>query len=341
MNNGTQMNIGRVHTEWVTANLSRAYPLDDSTGGLTGTLPCRLLADAFVLIYGDVEETTASLYISKVTTSSTEIVFELAGKFNGVPVEFGPVATFDRACAIGTPVSFELSTDDVIVTGKFVAGDLRSGDDIPASLVLSATTGSLFRGCYRVAPRGLHGIKVDDVVYTGIVELVAGDGVDIDVTTTKDPDGQSITTLVFSVPDYNIPLDNDKIINDSTLMKEAIKEYGEPIRSINFVVPDKEGNINIVADEQSTTTATIEDETDEEDDGSIKDVKMQLAVTELGPGTIQVTLTRPQECESTEILQSLLTMIQQLNQRANTLDTAITEIDKAQANLASRLTGLA
>lgn len=346
-----QHNLGRLHTEWLTANLSRAYPLADATGGMPGTIPCRLLADAFILIYGDVKEHETTLYINKVISSSTEVVFYLTGRFGDNYKGFGPVATFDKQCDIGTVKSFEISHDGILVSGKLVAGDLHSGDDIPTALDLTETTGALFPGCYRVAPPGLQGIEVDGIIYTGVVELVAGDGINISVD-----EQDTHTAIVISVPEYTLPDENLVIVDDKTLLREAIEEYGVPVRSLNNFKPDEEGNIDIVADEVSITEAqedveglaeTEEPETPEEED----EIKMYLTVKEInspddpisdaGSGVIQVTITKPQECELSEVLDSLLSMTQELNQRATKLDSAITTIDTAQANLASRLTGLA
>lgn len=339
MKESTQRILGRVHTEWLTSNMSRAYPLADATGGMTGTLPCRLLTDAFILVYGDVAESDLTVYISKVIHSSTEVIIHLAAKISDqAVVDFGPVAVFDKNSAIGSEYAFELSESDLIVSGKLIAGDLSCCDAIPSTLDLSADTGCLFRGCVRVAPKGLQGLEVDGVVYTGVVELVAGDGVSLDVASGDGRDGSADTIITISVNDYEIPAENKVITTDKQLLTQALELYGAPVRSINGFTPDSSGNIDIVADEQSVTA--------EEGDNST--IEMKLHVTALnavedssaGSGAIQVTITKPQECEITSVIESLLTMLQQLNQRATALDLSVTEIDTAQANLAARLTGL-
>lgn len=322
-----QASLGRIHAEWLNANLSRAYPLADYTGGRSDSLPCRLLADAFVLIYGNTNEAETVIYIEKVVSSSTEVVFHLAGEFSGKSVSFGPVATFHRTAEIGTAAPFEVLVDGFTVTGKLVVGDIANIVDLPAVLELTADGGLLSPGCYRVAPPTLQGLEVDGTIYTGVVELQAGDGLSVEASTDADT---GITTLTIAVRDYEIPEDNKLITTDKQLLAMAMADYGDPVCSINEVIPDYNGNIAIVADEQSVTSAE-----------ATIDMKLVVDKVSSESGAIQVTITRPQECEVATVIERLLEMLQQLNLRAAVLDNSITAIDVAQANLAARLTGLA
>lgn len=140
-------------------------------------------------------------------------------------------------------------------------------------------------------------------------------------------------TLKIGVDDYGPTQANMIIMDDLQLLREAIAEYGTPIRSINGVYPDENGDLTILPDDK-TTSSTISVE-----DGELQLENFYAAIAGVNntAGALRITLSRPIKCDTTEVVERLMTNIAELNKRATILANTITQLDAANSNLASKI----
>lgn len=167
-------------TEWLTGNMHRSYPLDESTAGVC-PIPPALLADMFILVNG-AEDDDCSFYISEIRTTDTSITVSIAGDVAGVSLGSTPVATFPIEGEIGSAASTSIPLESYVVYVKLVAGDLSVADAMPVHTQLGEESGKIFTGCVR----GVTGLGTGSFVVNGTrlpeqVTLTAGQGVELDV----------------------------------------------------------------------------------------------------------------------------------------------------------------
>jgi hypothetical protein len=310
--------------EWLNANLSRSYPLADEVGGQTNTLPCTLLVDCRLIhdchaLY--------DAYISKLEVSEVgwiaSLTFTAVQNDGDSPTEY----TADRLIAVpydterNGKISFNQSigTTGISIAGSVIIGKATAVAGLPSSNIYTLADTKLSPAVITsISGLCIKAIKVGDELFSGVVELVAGDGIELE---TSVDEATKVTTINITNTKYSPPEANQEITGDAALAKRLVALYGPPITSINGVTPD-EGNIEI-----SYPTAS--------DDG----VSLGVVVDNTGVGRLALTLT-PDPCIDKEAITTLIGNLSQLNFRADKLDTGIKELDTAINTIATQMTRL-
>lgn len=304
--------------EWLNANLSRAYPLDDSTGGAEGTLPSSLLVDAKIL-YDSVEIYDA--YISHVSITEVGWTLSISCMYRSTdgteqPAVFNDLVAVPYDTERNGVVKFAGAVDGVAISGSITVGDATAIAHWSPETDLDISNGRL------AVPVLVHmdelcvtAIKVGNTVLSGTVELVAGPGISFTVD-------ESTNTLVIENYNYAIPEGNLDVVDDNSLIDNLVSRYGRPITSINGVAPGNLGDISFLV---PVTEA--------------EDTDYHIAVDSAGPGTVSLKLHVDPTVDA-GVIDSLSEGLEQLNERASRLDTGIKEVDTAINGVATQLTRL-
>lgn len=227
--------IVRISSEWLDANKSRAYPFDESCAESPNRVPSPVFTDAFFRTSG---LAGSVMYVSRVVQGQTSFQVYAATKERelGLLADI-PYTTPERA-QIPVEISFE---DGAYVSGTLVVGDVSEIRRMGAETALTDLDGKFFYGCVReIVDNRVRGIRIGDSVYTGIVNLVPGAGIELSVEESEEG-----TTILISATDRELPDENKVIISDATLAAEINAMYGSPILKINGVEPDDSGNITL------------------------------------------------------------------------------------------------
>ena len=326
------MRFEPISTEWCDSNLSRSYPLDDITGGMPNTLPCRLLVDA---VFYTINVDRSSLYISSVQNLTHAVVLSLAAKtLDGDDVTFKDVITLHRTFDKYAQIEFNALSDDAemsaSISGTVTIGDMLSTDSLPANLELTVESGKIFPGIVMPADAiCVRTIKVNGVSLHGDITIVSDGTVAIDV----DPDTNTIqlSSDISDEIDRLLADSNRSIISDEALFNRATEYFGSPITSISGVTPDANGNISIATPYSldSSSTQTVEDINS---DSIVPDNSATAA-------TLTLTLARDPLLEAGTV-KKLLDNLDQLSTRCAEIDRAQTAIDAQLSATAGRLTRL-
>lgn len=313
--------IARLMPEWLNSNQHRAYPLDESTAG--GGIPTPLLVDALFLVSPNIDRT--DVYVSRIQKDGTNIHISISWlvketestnkteSANKISVVI-PLST-----TMGTHVPILYNDEQCAIYGELVIGDVRCVDPLQTITTIDSAHGKFFPGCVHAREDSLLGIKVDDAIYTGVVTLVAGDGIDIEVDT--DSDGG--TTITISSTPYKVPVDNTIITTDQELLDEAIKMYGEPVRTICGTAPDDAGNIVIAAPKSGG------------------DSEQYVTATNAGTGAISLTIandTTDTTCtDDSAMIESIMQNLSNLNNRAGDQHEMLLGLEDAVSNLSLQI----
>lgn len=293
--------IVRISSEWLDANKSRAYPFDDSCAAAPGALPTDLFTDAFFSLSGVSGE---SLYISKIILGQTSFqVYAATESYDLGLIADIPYSTPERA-----QVLIDLSTDEgVTLSGLLVVGDAMSVKRMYPVNEMSLENGKFFYGCVReFIGEGVTGIKIGDRVYRGVVNLVAGEGIEFDVT--EEP-GE--TTIRMAAKERQIPKENMIIVDDTTLLAELTRLYGAPVLTINGRRPDSSGNIILAYP-----------------DDAVKGQGYSPFPTDVGTIILQDASGATGTCENT-LVETLMANIAELNDRSARQAETLSAIDTA------------
>lgn len=308
--------IPRLLPEWLNSNQHRAYPLDESTVG--NGLPFALLVDALFLNSGNID--SDRLYISSVVKSGDNVNISMRGYVDGEDTDFGIVAVLPFSTEIGSRVPITKTTDTYTLAGTLVIGNIDCMNTAKAVITLDEQKGKLFPGCVRSTDETLIGLRVNGVVYTGVVTLEAGDGVEFSV---NDENKDDVVVKISMKQDIVVPPENMVIVDDNTLLAEAVESYGKPIRTICGVKPDEEGNITFA-------TPVSGDEGEQ-----------YVEATGVGVGAISLTIandTTDTKCEDNSLqVESLTQNIGVLNERTGLLEERVRGLEEAQSNLSLQI----
>ena len=306
--------VSRLLSEWLDNNYHRSYPLDDSADG--NGLPTSLLLDAIFIVSDNVDSTR--LYISSVLVNGDNIQIELSGTVNGSSVNFGTAATIPFTTTKGSSIPIELITKTYTITGSLVVGDVKSMETIPSKLNMSETSGRIFPGCVRTMADMLFGIKVHNTIYTGIVTLEAGDGIEFSIESLENE-----TVLKIKNAENILPDENTIIVDDTTLLDNAIKAYGYPVRTICGVYPNKAGDITFSTPETGD------------------DADKYVVASGAGEGSIYLTIANDDEefkcIDKSAQIESLTQTLSNLNERAANMDEILSAIETANSNLSLQI----
>ena len=303
--------IGRLLPEWLNSNQHRAYPLDESTVG--NGLPFSLLVDALFINSYNVDR--SRLYLREVVVSGDNVQISMGGFVDGVETDFGAVAIIPFNTEMGTHIPIDYTGDSFKLSGDLVVGNVHCMDSVNSVITLNADTGKLFPGCVRNADEGLFGIKVGDTVYTGVVTLEAGDGIDFEVEHTDEETVLRIVSTVYTPPDENMT-----ITDDASLLETAISMYGTPVRTICGISPDSAGDI-VLSTPASGDSA-----------------EQYVTASGGGDGTIYLTIANDMtdtSCNDPSLqIESILQSLSNLNERAGDQHEMLLGLEEAVSNLA-------
>lgn len=314
--------IVRISSEWLDANKFRAYPFDESCANAAGRIPPSVFTDAFFITTG---LSGGPLIIRRVVLGQTSFQLYMAA----ADVDLGLVADilYDTPDRTQIPIQASygggISLDGVLIVGN--AQDIKT---MQADNELDEENGKLFYGCCREFSKpGVTGIRVGNTIYDGVVDLVAGDG--INITTTEGTGG--VTTIQITAPSRVPPEANTEVINDSTLLDELIDLYGSPVTTINGVGPTESGNILLVHPSKVSSTndgASTGSGDDEVSTGSgggytVFPVSGSVGAVVLGDAT-----GAQEACEDT-LVETIMSNISELNNRLSRISESIDAIDMA------------
>ena len=105
---------------------------------------------------------------------------------------------------------------------------------------LDRDTGGLYDGCVISVSMLVTRLVVDNQILTGDIILEEGPGI---VLTPTIEDGKAVVSI--SVADHDFYTKNLDVVDDSSLVAEAINIIGRPVTKINNIKPDANGNIRI------------------------------------------------------------------------------------------------
>lgn len=313
----------RLLLNWLDANQHRAYPLDASTAGGNALIPYPLFVDAIFSVTENIDR--ARLYVSRLVVGDVSLKVFLSGYVDESSEDFGVIADIPLTTQRYTEIPVSVTTVNYIIAGTLVVGDMSSVSTVAADTVIPLESGQVFPGCVRAYPE-TTGIAVNGTVYTGVITLEAGDGIELSYSRDEETGEQTIT---ISSTNYVIPEQNTYITSDSELVEEAVSIFGAPVRTINNQFPDDDGNINIVDPPPSS-------------DSSGTESRASVQVEQAGYGAISITLSNDNtittcDDDTTITVKGLMNSVADMNDRITAIDTAITALDKANSNLAIQL----
>lgn len=302
--------------EWLNANLSRAYPFAESTGGVVNALPSAFLVNGCLLYDcsgAGKEVTLESAFIHHMTCDDRGVRLGLTCHIStNTNLIFDDLLFISYGAERNATVNFMSELNGVTVSGTFTVGDAKVMERYSGYYDIDETAGALCPSVlHDISGLYVTAIKVGDSYLTGEVELVAGDGIEI----TAD-DGR----LVITNTKYTVPDDNQIITADSSLLETVIDTYGRPIKTLNGVSPDEDGNISVVTSEAAAGGDSI-------------------IVGTAGNGTITLELKKD-PCVEDGAIESLSEKLGQLNERCSRINTSQLALDNAVNNLATQLTRL-
>ena len=227
--------------EFLDENSHRSYPFK-----YPNTVPTELILDIHILISGVTStiDYKDRVGISRVVVSKTgmSITFVIVdeGSTTDIGTIHGPTTGPQKTH------TFSLYKNGILVDGSITTGyfsnDLIGTYNIPTDNCL------LFEGCVIPVTNWCTGMVINDKLYTGLVTINAGDGIVIEATATKaggtDTDTEDRWNLSFKLKEYST-VDNDtirKMVNEQ--FNDIVDTQGF-IKTINGVLPDTNGNINI------------------------------------------------------------------------------------------------
>lgn len=294
--------------EWLDYNMSRAYPLDDSTGGVAGTIPCDAFVDCHLITEGIGD---ADIYISSIKSTGTAAVISLATTSN---IEFTDCLYIAFSTESRTPIDVYAESGEAFIHGKITTGNVLALSTLPAVSTYTPEQTKLFKGLI-IPVDGLfiRGIRVGDTLLTGDIVIEAGDGIFLSV------EGN---TIKISAIAYELPEDNKDITSDDDIINAVVDSYGTPITSINGVEPDESGDISVVepAEQDTNSDYAVVESTDAD-------------------GVLLLKLSRdPALAKNT--IEALANNYSQLDIRAGTIIESINSLDGALNTLSSQLTRL-
>lgn len=303
-------------SEFLDANAHRFYPLDPAFGSqtaLSSALPPALLLDLRIISTSNLPDNsgTDTTYLSKVVTDGVHARLYLAYKKGGDnPVELGCIATIDAANAPGDRINFQSAEKNpaggVIFEGFLIVGDATVLQQMPPVTTLDEDTGRLYTGCIQHMTKWAAGLKVGTEILGGVVELVAGAGVELTVLNN---------TIQISCVGA-IPPENNIIVSDIDILNTLQEIYGTPITSINGVSITN-GNWKICTKESEG-----------------------LVVTAWSDNSITITNTLASACCGQESISMIVDNVAELNERVGLIQSFQNQLDTNLNILSAQMTKL-
>jgi hypothetical protein len=229
-------------SEFLDSNCHRSYPFTN-----INDIPTDFLVDAKFMVTGNVEKT--ALYISNISVTDTNITINLAVKIDGVMREVGTILSTDIVHTRNKEYSCKLVNNDLalIIEGFITIGTVDTIERRSYNFKNDIESYNIFSGCVIPVTEWCTGINIDGTIYTGIVNLMAGEGISFETTTYN-----GVSYITIKAEGFERPSGLQLEINSEDELFDKLNNLrGNPICSINGVLADDTGNINIGVDEDS------------------------------------------------------------------------------------------
>lgn len=238
-------NVPFIHQGFLNQNAGRAYPLSeeatrrDTSGSYT--LPDDFIVDMIVPINAALNYNPSSFYVSRVTVLGVGVTVEIS-YWTGSAASLVGRVTIDVSTFERNKTYFIEGQDDFEgVVGKLVIGTLESVLLQAGSFDFALAGGRIESSVIAPDIRGITGMRVMDGEDAG--DLLQGDiafesGANMRIVVS---DFGGTTVLTFSA------ISGEGTIADCAC--EGQEDLGDPIRTINGVLPDSLGNINLLGDD--------------------------------------------------------------------------------------------
>jgi hypothetical protein len=234
-----------VNTGWLNQNALRAYPLSEEAtrrdSSDSYTLPDDFLVDFVLPVNSALEYEPGNFYVSQITIFGTSITVEFAYWTGSAKSVIGSISiqvstfTHNRAYLLNGDDDFEG------VVGKVVVGNIDTVLLQVGSFAFNLAGGRLEPSVIVPDIRGVTGFRVldgDDIgeLFQGDIAFEAGDNFRI---TRSNFSGVTVLTLNA--------IDGEGTIAECVCVGDEADEG--PIRTVNGVPPDSQGNINLIGDD--------------------------------------------------------------------------------------------
>lgn len=302
--------------QWMSHMAAQTYPLADQVTGLSTTsqlLPKYLLLDMRILIPGATGSLSGqSFYVSRVQDQggslSIYIGYSGSGQVavcSGIP----KTLTMTQPALQHWYTLAAIENQAIPWTSKLTGSVCVGSTDVytEGTQMYSYAATKLNRNVVNIIGQMtyLQAIRVDGTDYDGIVEFRAGQG----VTISADKQDQ-VTVLTFTVDQTYVT----ELVQQQVMQQLQESVQATPITSINGILPDSAGNINI----QGLDC---------------------VAVSPNGRGSITIKNSCSKPCCQTTNMQSTLIALQALQEQQSILQSYFTNqantINYMQANLST------
>jgi len=245
--------------EFLDQNLHRAYPLQDSSGGIdtTGafTIPSSLITDIYLCVPNLPFIDKSKFYVENILVRRFYIdvtigyddpaVTRPVGIFKNLATTAQPQTTYDL-----TPSEFQ--SGDQFAPLYHMSGQITFGD--ATEIIRSLGSWSFVpsddaHATYLVSSRISKGllnvqyISINGRLFTGNVRFREGNNVTMSVGQRTRPDGEeeSVITVSASLNAGSVL----QLTNDADVLDAMTALYGRPIRTINGMLPDQDRNFTV------------------------------------------------------------------------------------------------
>ena len=295
-------------SEFLDDNSHKCYPFAEPN-----ELPTDFIVDAKFMVTGNINKN--ELYISSISISDNNLVINASTLVSDHIVELGELLHVEVPTVRNTEFSCKLvnSVHNVIIEGLITIGTIESLTKDKQIYTLDEK-GKIFSGCVIPVTEWCTGIRINDQIYTGIVELVADKGIEFNIINDDNNDTTYITICAsgFERPE-GLSID---LLTDEELIRKMEKYWDNPIKSINGVYPNSEGNIDISVDSGS---------------------KEYLDISKVEGGIVLKDIYSAVCSFDEETVTTLYDNIQRLNERAGALDKMQESLENQVNALSSEL----
>jgi hypothetical protein len=235
-----------VNVDWLNQNSMRAYPLSETASRRdvtdSYTLPDNFIVDMVLPVNASLNYDPASFYVSKVNVFGNGVTLDIS-YWTGTEASLVATITIDANTFTRNETFYLQGSEDFEgVLGKIVIGSIDTLLQRPGSYDFDLAGGRI-ESCIVVPDlRGVTGFRVVDdendegTLYQGDIAFEPGSNFRIAVS-----DFSGVTVLTFSA------IDGEGTIADCICEGEMADL--EPIRTLNGVLPDSLGNINLLGDD--------------------------------------------------------------------------------------------
>jgi len=250
--------MSNVFREWADQNLHRVFPLVDSAGGVditnTFTLPTALITDIYLCAPNLPLVDICKFYVQNVVIRQFFIDITLGYNDPAVPNPIGTFKNISTQAPLHSTYQFvpsEIQSGDAFAPLYFMTGQITIGDPQETIRALGSWNfrptddgHSTYISPARVG-QGLVNVQyisINDRLFTGNIKLREGSNIEMEVD-TQVVNGETETTITF-----NASLNAGSVLqlnNDADILDALVAEFGQPLLSINGLLPDSDRNFNI------------------------------------------------------------------------------------------------